>query len=107
MQDSVIAALCNPKLAAKAVAVLANINSAESQRALVELASRFTLPLALRQAAAKAFRQNIQKHGILLTTEEIRQQYQRYNESEKLDAATQHVLGLILDCLEVGAPKKK
>ena len=107
VQDSVLAALYNPKLAAKAVAVLANLNSAESQRALVEVASRFTLPLALRQAAAKAFRQNTQKHGILLTTEEIRRQYRRYNESEKLDAATQHVLGLILDCLEVGVPKKK
>ena len=107
MQKYVIAALYNPKLAAKAVGVLADINSAESQQALVEVASRFTLPLALRQAAAKAFRQNTQQHGILLTTEEIRRQYQRYNESEKLDAPTQHVLGLILDCLEVGVPKKK
>ena len=58
VQDSVLAALYNPKLAAKAVAVLANMNSAESQRALVEVASRFTQPLELRQAAAKAFRQN-------------------------------------------------
>jgi len=107
VQDYVIAAVYNPKLAAKAVEVLAVINSTESQRTLVEVASRFTLPLALRQAAAKAFRQNTQKHGILLTTEEIRRQYQRYNESEKLDAATQHVLALILDCLEVGVPKKK
>ena len=107
VQESVIAALYNPKLAVKAVDVLANIHSAESQRALVDVASRFTLPLALRQAAAKAFRQNTQKHGILLTAEEIRQQYRRYNETEKLDVPTQHVLALILDCLEVGVPKKK
>lgn len=106
VQDSIIAAVYNPKLAVKAVEVLARINSAESQRTLVEVASRFTLPLTLRQAAAKAFRQNTQKHGILLTTEEIKRQYQRYNESEKLDAPTQHVLALILDCLEVGVPKK-
>jgi hypothetical protein len=86
--------------------VLAQWNSAESQRALVEEASRFTQPLALRQAAAAAFRQSIEKHGILLTTEEIRRQYRRYNESEKQDAATQHVLGLILDCLEAAAPRK-
>ena len=103
VQDAVLAALYNPKLAAKAVAVLANLNSAESQRALVEVASRFTLPLELRQAAATAFRQNTQKYGILLTTDEIRRQYRRYNESENMDAATQHVLGLILDCLEVRA----
>ena len=107
VQKPVIAALYNPKLGVKAVDVLANINSAESQRALVEVASRFTLPLPLRQAAAIAFRQNTQKHGILLTAEEIRQQYRRYNESETMDAPTQHVLALILDCLEVGVPKKK
>ncbi len=76
------------------------MNSAESQRALVEAASSLTLPLDFRRAAAKAFRQNTEKHGILLTTNEIRQQYRRYNESEKLDAGTQHVLGLILDCIE-------
>ena len=87
--------------------MLAEINSAESQETLVDVASRFTSPLPLRQAAAKAFCQNTQQHGILLTTAEIRRQYQRYNESEKLDRPTQHVLGLILDCLEVGVPKKK
>ena len=107
MQKSVIAALYNPRLGVKAADVLAYVNSAESQRALVEVASRFTLPLKLRQAAAKAFRQNTEKHGILLTTEEIRQQYRRYNESKDQDAATQHVLGLVLDCLEVAVPPSK
>ncbi len=106
VQDSVLAALYNPKLAVRATTVLANLNSAESQRALVEVASRFTLPLELRQAAAKAFRQNTEKHGILLTTEEIRKQYQRYNESEKQDAATQRVLGLILDCIEAAGAQR-
>ena len=67
--------------------MLANMNSAESQRALVEMASRLTLPLELRQAAAKAFRQNTEKHGILLTTDEIRQQYRRYNESKNTTPA--------------------
>jgi len=107
VQKYVIAAAYNPKLAVKAIGVLADINSAESQQALVEVASRFTLPLAVRQAAARAFRQNTQQHGILLTTEEIRRQYERYNQSEKMDAPTQHVLTLILDCLEVNVPKKK
>jgi hypothetical protein len=107
VQDSLIVALYHPKLAAQAAALLAGVNSAESQQALVETASRLTLPLAMRQAAVKAFRQNTQQHGILLTTDEIRRQYQRYNDSKKLDPATQHVLGLILDCLEVNVPKKK
>lgn len=100
-QAAVLVALYNPKLSLKAVAVLANINSPESQRALVDLASRFVQPLKVRQAAAKAFVENTQKHGILLTTDEIRQQYDRYNESEKQDAASQKVLSQILDCLEV------
>jgi hypothetical protein len=107
VQQHIIAAVYNPKLAVKAVGVLADVNSAESQRTLVDVASRNTLPLAVRKAAVKAFRQNTQLHGILLTSEEIRRQYQRYNESEKLDAATQHVLALVLDCLEVGVPQKK
>jgi hypothetical protein len=100
VQDAVLVALYNRRLAAKAVAALANLNSAESQRALVEVASRFTQPLALRKAAAAAFCENRAKHGILLTAEEIQAQYRRYNESEKQDAVTRHILGLILDCLE-------
>ena len=83
VQQSVIAALYNPKLAVKAAAVLAQVNSAESQRALVNAASRLTLPLGLRQAAVKAFRQNTEKHGILLTTDEISRQYRRYNREQE------------------------
>ena len=71
MQDAALVALRDPNLAVKAVAVLANTNSSESQQALVELASRFTQPLELRMAAAEALRQNIQRHGILLTIDEI------------------------------------
>ena len=94
----------DPKLSTKAAALLADLNSAESQRALAKVASRFTLPLELRKAAAQAFHRNTQQYGILLTTDEIHRQYRRYNESEKLDAPTRHILGLILDCLE--APTK-
>jgi hypothetical protein len=106
VQDLVLVALYNPKLGVKATAVLSYLNSAECQKALVEAASRFTLPMPLRLAAAKAFRENTQRHGILLTNEEIRKQYRLYNESEKRDPETQHLLGRILDCLEVSVPAK-
>ena len=106
VQESLLIALYNPKLSEKAAVVLATVNSPDSQRALVEVASRFTLPLGVRQAAARAFRINTEKHGILLTTDEIRRQYRRYNESEKQDNGTQRVLGQILDCLEINVPKK-
>ncbi len=105
-QPFVIAALMNPRLAVKAAAVLAEVNSAESQRALVDLVSRDTQPLAVRRAAAKAFRQNVEQHGILLTTDEIRRQYVRYNQSKNQDVETQKLLGFVLDCLEVNVPKK-
>lgn len=100
VQDAVMRALYTPKLAAKAAAILGNLNSAESQRALVELASRWTQPLDVRKAAVQAFRRNTREHGILLTTAEISRQYDRYNASENLDVNTQRVLGLILDCIE-------
>jgi len=104
VEDAVLAALNTPSLSLKAIRVLAMINSPEAQRALVQTAGRATESLEIRQAAASAFRQNIQTHGILLTTEEIKRQYQLYNESKNRDPASQKILGLILDCLE--APTK-
>lgn len=104
IQDSVITALKTPALAAKALAVLANVNSLEAQQALVATASSDASPMELRQAAVEAFRQNVHAFGVLLSDEEVRRQYDLYNKSEKADKAIQQVLGLILDCLE--APKK-
>lgn len=100
LEGSVLKALYAPELSSRAAAVLANVNSVQSQQALVELASRWTQPLAARAAAAKAFRQSTQRHGILLRTAEIARQYDRYNASEDLDQDTQRILGLILDCIE-------
>jgi CheY-like chemotaxis protein len=100
MQDSVLTALKTPALAAKAVAVLANINSLEAQQALVATASSDSSPMELRQATVEAFRANVHAYGVLLSPEEVRRQYDIYNKSEKADKATQQVLALILDCLE-------
>jgi len=95
--------LYTPGLGSKAAAVLGNLGSVESQQALVELASRWTQPLEARRAAVKAFRRNIEASGILLTSRQILRQYDRYNQSEKLDQPTQRILGLILDCIEAPA----
>jgi hypothetical protein len=56
--------------------------------------------LPARQAAVAAFREAVQRCGLLLTTGEIQRQYDRYNQSAREDPATQKVLGLILDCIE-------
>jgi len=100
IQNAALTALYNPNLAMKAAAVLADVNSPESQQALIDVASRFTQPAELRVAAARAFRRNTEQHGVLLTTGEIQTQYRRYNESAHLDATTQNILGLILDSIE-------
>ncbi len=99
----VLTALDTPSLSEKAIAVLSVINSPEAQRALVATAGQIAQPLEIRQAAASAFRQNLQAHGILLNTEEIKKQYQQYNEAKDQDAASQKILGFILDCLEAPA----
>lgn len=99
-QDLAIDALFVPHLASDAIRVLANLGTPRCQRALVDLASRWTQPMELRLAAAQAFRQTTEQDGILLTTEQILLQYDRYNRSENLDTGTQQVLALILDCIE-------
>lgn len=99
-QQAPLGALYAPKLSVHAAAVLEHLGTPESQRALVELASRWTQPLPTRAAALAAFRGNTRQYGILLTTEEIRRQYDRYNRSGDLDEKTQQILGAILDCIE-------
>ena len=62
--------------------------------------SHQSVPIDARDEAATAFAQSVQRHGILLTETEILRQYDRYNASKSLDAATQQVLGRLLDTLE-------
>jgi hypothetical protein len=100
IQEPVIAALKIPSLAPKALAVLANVNSPEAQRSMLDVANRDTSPMELRLAAVEAFRANVKAHGVLLTTGEVRRQYDFYNQSEKADKSIQKVFGLILDSLE-------
>ncbi len=100
VEDAVLTALYVPELSTKAAVVLGQLNAAESQQALMNLASNVAQPIEVRQAAAKAFRVNTQQYGLLLTSKQIARQYERYNESENQDVGTQRVLGLILDCVE-------
>ena len=102
-KDSVIAALEVPELAVKATVVLGNLGVPDAQRALVDLASLTTAPLALRRAALEGFRSSVQRWGILLTTAQIRLQYDRYNKSVKESGTTRALLGMILDCIELPA----
>ncbi|QDT70840.1 hypothetical protein MalM25_37960 [Planctomycetes bacterium MalM25] len=83
-----------------AMPTLVEIGTPESQLRLLDLASYEARPLDQRQAAAEAFGQSVERHGVLLTTDQIRRQYDRYNASAKAPAETQAVLGGLLDTLE-------
>ncbi len=110
-QDAVIAALANPDraIAVQATAVLAELNAPDAQRALVETADHFDRPLALRQAAGKAFRKNVEKFGMRLTAKQVQHQYDVFNQSMEEKAPTRQVLSFILDSIEASsrAPQKK
>jgi CheY-like chemotaxis protein len=100
VQNAVISALKTPSLAEKALAVLANINSPESQLAILDVANRDAFPLELRTAASVSFRTNVEANGILLKQDEIRRQYDLYNQSEKSEKEIQSLFSSILDTLE-------
>lgn len=90
----------NPGLVEPAVEMLAELATPSAQQALADFASEHHRPLAQRQAAVRAFKRSVEKRGLLLTREQILQQYSRYNQSETLDSGTQKVLGSILDIIE-------
>ena len=99
-EDTYIEALNFPPLALPAARLLGSIGSPKAQRSLVDFASQNARPLANRTAAATQFGVAVGRRGTLLTTHEILQQYERYNQSELLDQGTQLVLSEILDTIE-------
>jgi hypothetical protein len=84
----------------RAIASLTKLGTPESQRTLLNFASLTTLPGAQRLLAAAAFRTSVAENGVLLTTDEILAQYDRYNASARADAQTQQILGALLDAIE-------
>ncbi|MCG8449586.1 MAG: hypothetical protein MI725_08410 [Pirellulales bacterium] len=89
-----------PELTELSLRVLAALDTADSQRLLVDLASTAGQPIEIRRQAVRALAACVDRAGKLLTTQEIQRQYDRYNASETADAPTQEVLGEVLDILE-------
>jgi CheY-like chemotaxis protein len=96
----IAASLYRADAAAEAIASLTQLGTPESQRTLLDFASQTTLPGAQRLQAAEAFRTSVAENGVLLTTDEILNQYGRYNASSRADAQTQQILGALLDAIE-------
>jgi HEAT repeat protein len=99
-QASLLAALDTPESSAGAARILARIATPQAQQSLLDYASLITWPLASRKAAAAAFAESVDVFGVLLTSAQIQQQYERYNQSRSLDAETQQVLSGLLDVIE-------
>jgi hypothetical protein len=93
-------ALYRPDAANLAITALARLGTPQSQQALVRFASEQALPAPARSQAVQAFRSSVEEHGLLLTTDEILTQYDRYNASAKADVQTQQFLGQLLDVIE-------
>jgi hypothetical protein len=92
--------LSQPDLAGASLHLLEQLGTADSQLTLLDYASGKNLPLDSRQMAAKRFASSVNQYGILMTTDQIRSQYDRYNASQSEDRETQQVLGELLDVLE-------
>lgn len=90
--------------AAKAsLEALVSLGTPASQVRLLDAASLEVRPLANRQTAAEAFAKSVEAHGVLLTSDQIRRQYDRYNASATAPSETQDLLSSLLDLLEGAA----
>jgi hypothetical protein len=106
-EGAILRALDVPTLCARATVVLSQIGSHRAQKSLVDLASQPARPAEMRRAAATAFARSVDRYGVQLTRDEIRQQYDRYNQSRLLDETTQRLLGSVLDAIEKPTKGKK
>jgi CheY-like chemotaxis protein len=98
--DAIETALFTPTSSQSAIAALAKLGTPQSQRALLDFLAQPSLPMASRTQAAQAFRDSTVASGVLLTSDEILAQYDRYNASANADAATQQLYGSVLDAIE-------
>jgi hypothetical protein len=98
--NAIETALFTPTSSQSASAALAELGTPQSQRALLDFLAQPSLPMAARTQAAAAFRDSTVASGVLLTSDEIIAQYDRYNASANADAATQQLYGSVLDAIE-------
>ena len=92
-----------PDLSHSAIELLGHVATPSAQQLLVDLASSTSLDVDTRRVALGAFSNAIQLRDILLTSDQLQTQYDRYNASKFLDKDTQEIRGSILDLLEARA----
>jgi HEAT repeat protein len=105
LEGNILPLVYVPELAGRAIELLGDVGTDKAQRALVELADSPAASLATRKAAVAALARSVRAGGILLTTDEIRREYDLYNTNAASNAETHEVLGAVLDVIEhKGAP---
>lgn len=98
--DAVQFTLTSTRSSGDTTDALALLGTPASQVELADLASQGPQSIEIRQSAAAAFRKSVERFGLLMTTKQLHQQYDRYNASEQADAETQEVLASLLDTIE-------
>ena len=101
-QEKIRELIYQPGFSAPVSEILANIATPEAQRQLLDFASENGLPIEQRQQAVTAFQAAVKRAGILLTSDEILMQYNRYNASRTQPKETQLLLSSVLDIIEAG-----
>ncbi len=99
-EESIIAATDVPQLSRQAMTLLGLLGTTKAQQTLVTVASENARPITERQSAAAAFDVAVKRRGTMLVSNEIKEQYIRYNRSGVFDIETQNVLAAILDTIE-------
>ena len=101
-QEKIRELIYQPGFSAPVSEILANIATPEAQRQLLDFAGENGLPIEQRQQAVTAFQAAVKRAGILLTSDEILMQYNRYNASRTQPKETQLLLSSVLDIIEAG-----
>ncbi len=100
LESTIVPLMYVPEVAGRAIELLADIGTEQSQEALVQLADNSAQPVATRQAAVTALARGIRRNGTLLTSGEIYAQYDLYNLNAGRNRETHQVLGALLDVFE-------
>ena len=101
-QEKIRQLIYQPGFSTPVSEILSSIATPEAQRQLLNFASENGLPIEQRQQAVAAFQTAVKRTGILLTTDEILLQYNRYNASRAQPKETQQLLSSVLDIIEAG-----
>ena len=106
-EDSILQLLDVAGYTEKACQMIAKLGTANSQEALVKFASQTGYSIEQRAVATKCFADSVERFGTLLTTDQIQQQYDRYNASESDTAEVQKLMGQLLDAIEKSSLENK